>query len=84
MAHVWYHCGTVSKRRKLGKIPITIHDGDRLNFAAALKRRKGQSDESWAMDGRDFDRMVYEFYKRFQGRGEKSFKHKPSYIHEEP
>jgi hypothetical protein len=85
MAHVWYHCGTISnKGEPLTDIPITIHDGTRANFAVVVKRRPGQSDREWAKDKKDFDKFTTKFYERFLGRGEEALYHEPSYTHPEP
>ena len=85
MAHVWYHCGTISQVGvPLNDIPITIHDGTRANFAAVVKRREGQSEKEWLKDKKDFDAFTEKFYKRFTGKGEESLYHEPSYVHPEP
>lgn len=85
MAHVWYHCGTISMTGvPLQDIPITIHDGTRANFAVVVKRRPGQSDREWQKDKRDFDRFTEKFYERFKGYGEEAKYHQPSYTHPEP
>lgn len=85
MAHVYYHCGTISKKGEpLKDIPITIHDGTRANFAAVIKRQPGDSDQKWAKDQKDFDAFVQKFYKRFKGPGDEAKYHEPSYTHPEP
>ena len=85
MAHVWYHCGTISQIGvPLQDIPITIHDGTRANFAVVVKRRPGQSDKSWEKDKKDFDRFTAKFYERFKAYGEEAKYHEPSYVHPEP
>ena len=85
MAHVQSHCGTISKKgKKLGKIPITIHDGTRLNLALAVKRQKGQTDAEWEKDKQDLLAFKYAIYKRFKGKGDEVRAHKPSFVHPEP
>ena len=83
MAHTYYHCGTVSDDDQLGEIPITIHDGKRLNLAIALKRAD-ETDQEWEKIGRKLDKLVHKIYGLAKQPGDKVFYHEPSYIHPEP
>jgi hypothetical protein len=89
MPHTDTHCGGVGEQENSEheppEIQVTIKNHTRLNYAVALKRWPGETDNHWQKRKEKLSKLKHKIYALAQMTPEDQiYYHAPSYVHPEP